>query len=152
MSYGENYPCEHCDVGWGTISSSGLTSCKDVCEKYKKYKKANPMKIYQLHELFGEYEDFEDNIIGTYAKMERAEEERQKAIAREKEDMKHSDKCWHCPVYNFENLHRDIETVKGTFGFYCDKVQNIDESGNCKNYYIKHETSLFQIAEVIVEE
>ena len=38
------------------------------------------MKIYQLHEYSGEYEDFSDRIIGSYLRKERAEEEKAKGV------------------------------------------------------------------------
>lgn len=43
------------------------------------------MKIYQLHEYGGEWEDRYDYIIGSYLRKERAEEEKVKAEKMEKE-------------------------------------------------------------------
>lgn len=31
------YPCTSCNVGFGSISSEGYTSCTDTCERYAKY-------------------------------------------------------------------------------------------------------------------
>lgn len=41
------------------------------------------MKIYQLHEYKGEWEDFRDIIIGSYLRKQRAEEELAKDEAEE---------------------------------------------------------------------
>ena len=31
------HPCMGCDVGWGSISSEGCTSCEETCERFKRY-------------------------------------------------------------------------------------------------------------------
>lgn len=31
------YPCKHCGVGWGSISSEGCETCHDTCERLKQY-------------------------------------------------------------------------------------------------------------------
>ena len=50
------------------------------------------MKIYQLHEYSGVWEDFHDYIRGSYLRKERAEKEKVKAEAEEKELAKKSKK------------------------------------------------------------
>lgn len=33
----ESHPCDGCQVGWGSASTTGITSCHDTCEKLKSY-------------------------------------------------------------------------------------------------------------------
>ena len=108
------------------------------------------MKIYQLHEYGGEWEDRYDHIIGSYLKKERAQEEKWKAQLKEKLLIEHSERCEDCPfigesTYNFiENRYSD----------YCSKM-DLEETEcgyDCKNYYYKWDKSSFKIVEVEVEE
>ena len=55
------------------------------------------MKIYQLHEYGGEWEDSYDYIIGSYLRKERAEEEKIKAEVKDNKLVEHSNRCWACP-------------------------------------------------------
>lgn len=32
-------PCDTCQTGWGIASIQGISSCEDVCEKYKKWRR-----------------------------------------------------------------------------------------------------------------
>lgn len=47
-------PCNGCDVGWGSISSAGIMSCRDECERLKAWEaKKNmdkPLKDWTLGE------------------------------------------------------------------------------------------------------
>jgi len=95
------------------------------------------MKIYQLHEYSGEWEDFRDNIIGSYLRRERAEEEKAKAEAKEKELIECSDKCDNCPF-----LERDFDKPEDLlleFPDYCEKaeLEETDYGIKCLNYYVK---------------
>ena len=53
-------PCNGCDVGWGSISSAGIMSCRDECERLKAWEaKKNmdkPLKDWTLGELKTECE------------------------------------------------------------------------------------------------
>ena len=33
----DEYPCKNCDVGWGSITSNGCTSCMDSCTRFKEF-------------------------------------------------------------------------------------------------------------------
>lgn len=37
LSVEDIHPCRNCDTGWGSISSSGCTSCEETCERLKEY-------------------------------------------------------------------------------------------------------------------
>ena len=111
------------------------------------------MKIYQLHEYSGEWEDFQDCIIGSYFSKQRAEEEKAKAEAEEKELMEHSNRCNGCPFldeYNGCNLDDLMEEYPD----YCPDIElNKTMWGvHCENHYCKWDESTFVIKEVEVLE
>lgn len=111
------------------------------------------MKIYQLHEYSGEYEDFRDYIRGSYLRKERAEEEKAKAEAEEKELVKKGEKCNNCPVldaYPFASF----DSLLNEHCDYCSemKLEETDYGLNCDNYYHHWDESTFDIKEVEVEE
>lgn len=116
------------------------------------------MTIYQLHEYSGEYEDFHDYIIGSYLRKERAEEEKVKAEAREKQLRKHSKKCNRCPLigsacdFDFDSLN--LDDLLSKYPNYCtrSKLEKTEYGVNCANYYIHWDESRFEVKEVEVEE
>lgn len=108
------------------------------------------MKIYQLHKYSGEYEDFYDDIIGSYMKKERAEEEKVKAEAEEKALIEQDKKCNECPY-----LHNAYITNDELLS-YCSKAplekNEFNDDIDCQNYYIHWDDATFEIIEVEVEE
>ena len=106
------------------------------------------MKIYQLHEYTGEYEDFRDYIIGSYFSKERADTEMAKAIAENNRLKELSHKCSKCPVWDEDNT--DADTVCN----YCSdsKLKVTKEGLLCSNYYFQWDDSTFEVKEVDVLE
>lgn len=106
------------------------------------------MIIYQLHEYSGAYEDFYDRIIGSYLRKERAEEEKVKAEAQEKELVDQSKKCNECP-YLYDAFISNDELLS-----YCPKakLKEYDGDVDCDNYYSHWDDATFEIIEVEVEE
>ena len=114
------------------------------------------MKIYQLHEYSGCYEDFHDYIIGSYLKKERAEEEKVKAEAKEKELLMHSKKCNNCPFLDMDSLSKLDDTIS-LHPDYCSKMALEESEGDiyCGNYYCYFpdlDGATFEVREVEVEE
>ena len=112
------------------------------------------MKIYQLHEHSGEWEDYRDRIIGSYLRKERAEEEKTKAEWKEKELIEQSEKCSNCPFIG-ENTIEDVNHLfLVEYPNYCDKaILETDEYGtSCENSYLHWYKASFKIEEVEVEE
>lgn len=105
------------------------------------------MKIYQLHEHSGEYEDYSDCIIGSYLKPERAEEEKLKAEAKEKKLAEQGIKCRNCP---FLSANRNMPKQSD----YCTEMELEEDiyGVECANYYPHWDKSYFKIEEVEVEE
>ena len=112
------------------------------------------MKIYQLHEHSGCYEDYRDIIIGSYLKKKRAQEEKAKAEAREKELREHSDKCRDCPfIWDMDSLD-NLNNFLSMYPNYCSEMA-LEESYdciNCTSFYSKWDDCTYKIVEVEVEE
>lgn len=108
------------------------------------------MKIYQLHKYSGEYEDFSDDIIGSYLKPERAKEELTKAEKEEMELRRQGRKCQYCPICDYgASFDLDVEDVE------CEnKDAEFDSQYGwlCKNYSPHWDDATFEIEEVEVEE
>lgn len=111
------------------------------------------MKIYQLHEYSGEWDDYRDRIIGSYLRKERAEEEKIKAEIKEKELQERADKCYYCPflkAYPFAS----IDDLSSRNSDYCSErdLEETDYGLNCKNDFVYWDDCTFDIKEVEVEE
>lgn len=104
------------------------------------------MKIYQLHKRGGEWEDSYDYIVGSYLRKERAEEEKIKAEAKEKEKVEHGRKCGNCPFLDGALLSR--------YPDYCSeaKLEEGEYGMRCDNYYLHWYEDTFSIKEIEVEE
>jgi hypothetical protein len=111
------------------------------------------MKIYQLHEYYGEWEDRGDYICGSYLRRERAEEEKTKAEELEKYLIERSNRCYNCPFMD-DDLFLSVKDIIAKHPVYCNdaKLNNTDYGISCENYYMKHDSSFFKIEEVEVEE
>lgn len=111
------------------------------------------MKIYQLHEHGGEWEDSYDYIRGSYLRKERAEEEKVKAEAKEKQRTEQGRKCNNCPFLS-EHPFENIEDLLSKYADYCDetKLEQTDYGISCKNYFCYWDEPYFKIEEVEVEE
>ena len=110
------------------------------------------MKIYQLHERGGEWEDYYDYIRGSFLRKESAIEEKIKAEVRQKEEIKQGHKCYHCPFIDED--FSEMRNLLLSYPNYCTQVKLEDCDGEimCENYYIKFCESHFDIEEVEVEE
>ena len=111
------------------------------------------MIIYQLHECGGEWEDYHDYIIGSYLRKERAEEEKTKAEAKEKELIEHGKRCQNCPFLGEE--FEDLDNLMSEYSDYCNEAKLVDEGDygvGCENYYLHWNENSFYVKEVEVEE
>ena len=115
------------------------------------------MKIYQIHEYSGSYEDFCDRIVGTYLLEPKAkvEKERLEAIEAERE------KCRQCPLYVCNDDNKDFcnndcgeschKHILSNIGKYCDKYVD-DGDEHCKNHDWHCDDCTYEIKEVEVIE
>jgi hypothetical protein len=110
------------------------------------------MKIYQLHQYGGEWEDCRDYIIGSYLHKERAAEEMSKAQNEETIKRLNAKQCANCPYH--ANLE-DYALMADLMRKHCDHSDiHCDEDGElfCKNFYIHWIDNDFRIKEVEVIE
>lgn len=42
----DQYPCNHCNVGWESISTTGITSCRDSCLRLRNYRHKSQSVMY----------------------------------------------------------------------------------------------------------
>lgn len=112
------------------------------------------MKIYQIHEFGGEWEDFYDHIIGSYISLERAKDEMAKRQAKIKEELQQSHMCNGCPIC--DSFGRDdIEVLAKECANYCkhfERENYEDGSIDCVNWTSRYDEPSFEIKEVDVEE
>ena len=120
------------------------------------------MKIYQIHETGGCWEDYYDYIVASYLSEEKALEEKER-LEKEEELRR---KCKSCPLYFCEDecdldcekvMKKRAENAKA----YCDRyetfdkdkhdLEEYDDSERCINYYYG-EDSYYKIEEVEVIE
>ena len=78
------------------------------------------MKIYQIHEYGGFWEDRFDDIVGSYLSEEKALAEKERLEKEEGSYIKQMEKCSKCPLYN---RNRNINDV----GKYCDNYEPFEE-------------------------
>ena len=111
------------------------------------------IKIYQLHEYSGQYEDFRDHIIGSYLRKNRADDEKLKAELIERDLKELSRKCDNCPFLNNEPEIK-LEDLIGVHSDYCD-MKDLDEGEygiSCENRYYHWDEASFEVVEIDVEE
>ena len=121
------------------------------------------MKIYQIHDYGGEWEDRFDYIIGSYLSKEKAEAK----MEHLKSDEELAMKCNSCPLYYCSNDYdcgmncnqcNFIERAKQ----YCDRYEpfdankhnpeEYDRDDRCINYDYHMDDHFFRIEEVDVIE
>ena len=111
--------------------------------------------VYQLHAVSGEYEDYHDRIIGTYAKMEVAEKEKIRLELIEAENAK----CDSCVLFFCEeNCDGDCgkchepENLISKTKKYCDKFEMKKYEGSdvihCKNKAFHPDEITYRIEKV----
>lgn len=66
------------------------------------------MKIYQIHETGGWFEENYDLIVGSYLSVEKANEECERLQEEEKSRIKQAIKCNECPLYNYYVVNKEI--------------------------------------------
>ena len=117
------------------------------------------LTIYQIHKMFGEYEDYQDAIVGSYLRKERAEEVIK--TLRDEEDKRRARalKCQNCPVYDYD--HDYDYGFRSVINEYCEdfdeeyKLNDREEQLFCKNEYYSYsayDDVYYEMQKVEVEE
>lgn len=115
------------------------------------------MKIYQIHEYGGEWEDRFDDIVGTYLDKRKAMEKMVALAEEHKRDVEQSRKCAHCPLWDDWSRYDDVILQKTAE--YCTEFvkqsssdSEYEDEFGCINYAGYVEKTFFRIEEVEVEE
>lgn len=78
------------------------------------------MKIYQIHEYGGEWEDKYDCIVGSYLSKEKVMKEHMRLEKEQEDFIKQAKKCSKCPLYDRSKNINDV-------GKYCDDYEVFEE-------------------------
>lgn len=107
------------------------------------------MKIYQIHETGGEWEDSYDLIVGSYLSPRKADIECQKLRVEQDKRIMRVRKCNDCPLYNsWEPITEQIIEVTKR---YCPYFV-YEEYSRCLNGEFDMDKSHFDVHEVEVIE
>ena len=103
------------------------------------------MKVYQIHEFGGQWEDSYDYIVGTYLYKDRAQSVMQKLVDVEESYQKRYENCQNCPIGDLDLNAGNLEDMKHACSTYCMHSQiekdlygffcNNEESYKDDNHY-----------------
>lgn len=112
------------------------------------------MKIYQIHEHYGEYEDYLDRIVGSYLNEDKAQLELMNLRVRERERQVESEKCSNCPIIENCIQAETIDVVTRVAREYCDQADITSDlyGYECNNYCAHWDETIYEIKEIEVEE
>lgn len=119
------------------------------------------MKIYQIHEYGGSYEDKYDYIVESYLPKGKAEQHLKRLEKEQKEDIEQYVKCGNCPLYHITCRSLTEEEKAEETRNYCDKhnIEFYDDKDiycagepYCTDYIYNYDEANFRIEEVDVIE
>jgi hypothetical protein len=112
------------------------------------------MKIYQIHEFGGQWEDYYDYIVGTYLHKDRAELEMKKLVDTEEAHQKRYEKCQNCPIGDLDLQEDTFDAMKDACSTYCNRSQIYEElyGFGCENEEHYWDNNNYKIKEVEVIE
>ena len=112
------------------------------------------MKIYQIHEYSGEYEDYQDCIVGSYLNKEKAIAKKEEFQHTEDERWIKTKNCSLCPINDSDTMAENFDIVVQICSEYCSSAKITDDcyGYNCENYYCYWDKATYEIKEVEVEE
>lgn len=112
------------------------------------------MKIYQIHEYSGEYEDYRDRIVGSYLNEDKAIAKIAEFQHIEAERQVKSNHCSLCPIDDVDTMSEDLDTVVRICSKYCSNAKITEDvyGYDCENYYSSWDEATYEIKEVEVIE
>ena len=132
-----------------------IISGKKIGNCFDNFSSNDDEYVYQLHAVSGEYEDYHDRIIGTYAKIEAAEKEKIRLELIEAENAK----CDSCVLFfceedcngDCEKCH-EPDTLISKAKKYCNKFEMEKYEGSdmihCKNKAFHPEEITYRIEKI----
>lgn len=118
------------------------------------------MKIYQIHESSGMYDDYIERIVGSYLNKEKAIAKMEELKRINKKKLNQCDKCSECPIWEIDISDTLNSIMKKCFK-HCRKARIKEEYSwyyeksyeyYCDNYQGYCEECDYTIEEVEVEE
>lgn len=109
------------------------------------------MKVYQIHEIGGQYENYYNDIVGSYECPNRMQQELERLIKNEQHLFEHGEKCAHCPITNgCKDMTEAFSAVKD----YCSEHNLKEYNGHiyCNNYLIVSDRLTYKADVIEVEE
>lgn len=112
------------------------------------------MKIYQIHEHYGDFEDYVDRIVGSYLHENKAQLELMNLRVRERERQIKGEKCNRCPIFDADMQGTDFDVAIKTVHEYCDQADITSDlyGYDCNNYCAHWDETTYEIEEIEVEE
>ena len=112
------------------------------------------MKIYQIHEYSGEYEDYRDYIVGSYLSKEKAIAKMEELQRIEAERRVKADRCRFCPIEDEDVFDDVFDVVAKRCSMYCRdaKIKEEPYGYDCENYCCYWDEATYEIKEVEVIE
>lgn len=110
------------------------------------------IKIYQIHETGGEYEDYFDNIVGSYLHKEKAKQELEKFKDALSERRMYYQKCSDCPA-QFGCLEDEIDEIRESCDCFAAEFDDESLIEFCKNAVYSYDESVrYEIEEADVDD
>lgn len=112
------------------------------------------MKIYQIHEYSGEYEDYRDHIVGSYLNKEKAIAKMEEFQRIEAERQTKTKLCSSCPLEDIEVISDCFYVVATRCAEYCQDAKITEDryGYDCENYCSYWDEATYEIKEVEVIE
>ena len=112
------------------------------------------MKIYQIHERFGDYENYRDYIVGSYLNKEKATTKMNELQRIEADRRVKAEHCRDCPIDDEDTIDDTLDTVVKRCSLYCKDAKITEEfyGYDCENYCCSWDDIDYEIKEVEVEE
>lgn len=110
------------------------------------------MKIYQIHEYEGWYQDYNDRIIASYLNYNKALKEKERLVKEELKLQEQGKKCAECPfISGCWSTTKDLTNI---YSDYCNEasLEETEYGIECNNYYSYWDDVTFEIVEVEVIE
>ena len=107
-------------------------------------------KVYQIHEYSGEYEDYKDNIVGSYFNKSDAEAKMKELELQSNSNTANFIKCRDCPsnyVYFDDNNVKKIKQYCTQFEL---SVDDENDDNYCINKTFNNDNPTYEIVEVEV--
>lgn len=112
------------------------------------------IKIYQLHQYIGEWDELSSCVVGSYLHKERAEEEKKIREEKVRKHIEQAELCENCPLLDVLSgglSKSEIESTSEKCKKHCGLFEQVIDDGilDCKNWV---SGSFFGFPSFVIEE